>query len=274
VTISNRSAGRFAGKVAVITGAAQGIGFATAQRMGREGCRIVIADFSAGPAAEAVAALTAEGIEAIAAVGDLSVYAQAEAAMQQAKQVFGAIHILVNNVGGTIWMKPFWYYTEEEIRAEVNRSFWPTMWCARAVIPVMRDTGGVIVNVSSNAVEGEYRIPYSASKGAVEALTTALAVEVAGFGIRVNCIAPGGTSAPERKTQRNVRPLTAQEQQWQEQFMMLLKDEELLTPWATAEQQAGVIAFLASDDAAHITGEIVHTGRRGKRIFDKLGFVP
>ncbi|TAJ20503.1 MAG: SDR family NAD(P)-dependent oxidoreductase, partial [Rugosibacter sp.] len=86
MTISNENAGRFAGKVAVITGAAQGIGFAAAQRMGREGCRIVIADFSAGPAAEAVAVLKAEGIEAIAAVGDLSVYAQADAAMQQAKQ--------------------------------------------------------------------------------------------------------------------------------------------------------------------------------------------
>jgi dihydroxycyclohexadiene carboxylate dehydrogenase len=274
VVIRNGSAGRFDGKVAVITGAAQGIGFATAQRMGREGCRIVVADFSAGPAAEAVEALKAEGIEAVAAIGDLSVYAEAEAAMQQAKAAFGAIHILVNNVGGTIWMKPFWHYTEEEIRTEVNRSFWPTMWCARAVLPVMRETGGAIVNVSSNAVEGEYRIPYSASKGAVEALTTALAVEVAGFGIRVNCIAPGGTSAPERKTQRNVKPVTEEDKAWQAQFMMLLKDEELLKPWSTAEQQAGVICFLASEDAAHITGEIVHTGRRGKRLFDVLGFVP
>jgi len=274
MTISNENTGRFVGKVAVITGAAQGIGLATAQRMGREGCRIVIADFAAGPAAEAVAVLKAEGIEAIAAVGDLSVYAQADAVMQQAKQVFGAIHILVNNVGGTIWIKPFWHYTEDEIRTEVDRSFWPPMWCARAVIPVMRETGGAIVNVGSCAVDGEYRIPYSASKGAVAALTTSLALEVAGFGIRVNCIAPGATSAPERKTQRNVKPLTAQDQQWLEQFWMLIKDEELLTPWATAEQQAGVIAFLASDDAAHITGEIISTGRRGKHIFDKLGFIP
>ncbi len=266
--------GRFDGKVAVITGAAQGIGFATAQRLGREGCRIVIADFSPEPTAEAIETLKAEGIEAIAAIGDLSDYAQAEATMQQARQAFGAIHILVNNVGGTIWMKPFWYYTESEIKKEVERSFWPTMWCTRAVIPVMRETGGAIVNVSSNAVEGEYRIPYSASKGGVEGLTTALAVEVAGLGIRVNCVAPGGTTAPERKTPRKSTPSTPEEQEWQSQFMQLLMGEELLTPWSTAEQQAGVIAFLASDDAAHVTGEIIHTGRRGKRIFDKLGFVP
>jgi dihydroxycyclohexadiene carboxylate dehydrogenase len=71
-----------------------------------------------------------------------------------------------------------------------------------------------------------------------------------------------------------VQPISDQDKEWQTQFMMLLKDEELLAPWSTAEQQAGVICFLASEDAAHITGEIVHTGRRGKRIFDKLGFVP
>jgi dihydroxycyclohexadiene carboxylate dehydrogenase len=266
--------GRFAGKVAVVTGAAQGVGFATAQRMGREGCRIVIADFSTGPAAEAVAALKAEGIEAIAAIGDLSDYAQAVSVMQQAKQTFGAIHILVNNVGGTIWVKPFWHYTEDEIRTEVNRSFWPTMWCSRAVIPVMRETGGAIVNIGSSAVEGEYRIPYSASKGGVEALTTALAVELVGFGIRVNCVALGATSAPERKTPRRTTPLSAEEEAWFKQFMQLIAEDELIRPWATAEQQAGVIAFLASDDAAHVTGEVVQTGRRGKRIFDKLGFIP
>jgi len=266
--------GRFSGKVAVVTGAAQGIGFATASRLGREGARIVVADNAADAAQEAVQALAAMGVTAIAAVTDLSSCAGAEAAMSAAAQAFGAIHVLVNNVGGTIWKKPFWHYAEAEIRLEIDRTFWPSLWSARAVIPHMRDSGGAIVNLGSNAVDGAYRVPYSASKGAVVALTTALAVELADFNIRVNCVSPGGTEAPARKTPRNPNALSPQEQEWERQFMKLIENEDLLGRFSTAEEQAAVIAFLASDDAGHVTGEVINTGRRGRRVSRTLGFVP
>lgn len=268
--------GRFAGKAAVVTGAGQGIGYEAALRLAREGASVVVADIAAGPADDAVAAITAAGGRAVAAVGDLGSMAGASAAMAMAVDSFGRLDVLVNNVGGTIWAKPFWHYSEEEIRAEIDRSFWPVLWCSRTVIEPMRASGGgAIVNVGSNAArDAVYRIPYSACKGAVLSLTSCLAVELAPLGIRVNCLNPGGTAAPERKTPRESRPFDEREMESWGQFMKLVGTEELIAERATAAQQAAVIAFLASSEAGHMTGEIIETGRRGIRIGEVLGFVP
>ena len=270
------SPGRFDGKVAVVTGAAQGIGYEAAFRLGREGAQVVVADVAEGPASEAVAALQDNAVEAAAATDDLATPDGARAAMATAVDTFGRLDVLVNNVGGTIWAKPFWHYTDDEIRAEVERSFWPAMWCCHAAVEhLRRDGGGAIVNVGSNAADGGvYRIPYSACKGAVTALTKCLAVELAPLDIRVNCVSPGGTVAPERKTPRESRPYSEQEIEWWGQFTKLVGNEELLADRATAADQAAVIAFLASHEASHVTGEIVETGRRGIRINEILGFVP
>lgn len=263
--MSEHGCKRFTGKVAVITGAGQGIGLATAWRLAREGASLVLADKAAGPAQAAVEALRAEGCRAEAAVADLATFEGARQAMACAQDAFGRMDVLVNNVGGTIWKKPFWHYSEEEIRAEVDRSFWPPLWCCRAAIPHMRQ-GGSIVNVGSNATMGIFRIPYSASKGGVVGLTTALAVELAHLGIRVNCVAPGNTAVKERPTPRLARPLTEQEQRWNDYFYEYVTREGLFDRPATVEEQAAVIAFLASDDASYVTGEVIDTGKRGMRI--------
>ena len=269
-------ADRFAGKVAVVTGAAQGIGYEVAKRLGLEGASVVVADAAEGPAQEAVANLKELGIKTVASVGDLTSLKVAEDAMKLAETEFGGLDILVNNVGGAIWMKPFWHFTEEEMKAEVDRSLWPTLMCCRAVVDQFRARGsGVIVNVGSNAAtDGFYRIPYSACKGGVVSLTRSLAVELAGFNIRVNCVSPGGTMAPERKTPRSDSPMDEQQQEWMEQFIKLVKEEEILPEYATAEEQAAVITFLASSEAGHLTGEVIETGRRGRRIKDILGVLP
>ncbi len=268
-------AGRFDGKVAVVSGAAQGIGLEVARRLGLESAAIVVADAAEGPGEEAVALLERLGVRAVSAIADLSTLAGAELAMRRAKEAFGGLDILVNNVGGAIRMKPFWYFSEEEMVAEVNRSLWPTMWCCRAAVPYLRERGGgVIVNVGSNAAtDGVYRIPYSACKGAVVSLTQSLAVELACLDIRVNCVSPGATNALGRRTPRSA-DTDDREKQWMEQFVKLVQHEELMSTFATAREQAGVIAFLASSEASHITGEVVETGRRGPRIKDTLGFIP
>lgn len=266
---------RFSGKVAVVTGAAQGIGFEVAKRLGLEGASVVVADAAAKAAGEAVVFLERLGISAVAAVCDLSTAAGAQLAMQQAKDSYGGLDILVNNVGGAIWMKPFWHFSEQEIRAEIDRTLWPTMWCCHAAIEHFRERGGgVIVNIGSNAAtDGVYRIPYSACKGAVVSLTRSLAVELACLNIRVNCVSPGGTNALARKTPRGA-DLNDQETEWMKQFTKLVNKEELIKKYATPKEQASVITFLASEEANHITGEVLETGRRGIRIADVLGFIP
>ncbi len=96
-------------------------------------------------------------------------------AVDKALEVYGRVDVLINNVGGAIWMKPFEEFSEEEIIKEVNRSLFPTLWCCRAVLPEMiKNQKGTIVNVSSIATRGINRLPYSASKGGVNALTASL----------------------------------------------------------------------------------------------------
>ena len=139
---------------------------------------------------EVQAEIAAAGGQARAATADLETYAGALHAVQAALDAFGRIDVLVNNVGGTIWAKPYQHYEEAQIEAEIRRSLFPTLWCCRAVLPHMVERRhGVIVNVSSIATRGIYRIPYSAAKGGVNALTASLAFEHAADNIRVNAVA-------------------------------------------------------------------------------------
>jgi dihydroxycyclohexadiene carboxylate dehydrogenase len=153
--------------------------------------------------------------EAITIIADLETFAGATAAINGAKEHFGHIDILVNNVGGTIWAKPYVEYGEAQIEAEIRRSLFPTLWCCRAALPGMLDRGaGVIVNVSSVATRGVNRVPYAAAKGGVNAITASLAMEYAAHGIRLCGMAPAGTEAPARRILRNVDEASARERDW------------------------------------------------------------
>jgi len=239
-------AGRFAGKSGIVTGAAQGIGRAVAVAMAAEGGRVTLVDRS-----ELVHGV-AEEIGGSAIVADLEVYAECVRVMKQAG---GRIDILVNNVGGTIWAKPFAAYEEAEIEAEIRRSLFPTLWCCRAVLPhMLQGGGGVIVNVSSVATRGVNRVPYAAAKGGVNALTASLAFEYAQHGIRVCAVAPGGTDAPPRKVPRNAAVPTEQERAWYKEIVDQTVSSSLMHRYGTIAEQAAAILFFASDEASYITG--------------------
>lgn len=247
-------AGRFAGKVLVVTGAAQGIGRAVALRAAAEGGRVLFvdrADFVAEVAAEA-------GGGAAAFTADLETWDGAEAAMRHAAETFGGIDILINNVGGAIRMRPFAEFEPAQIDAEIRRSLMPTLYCCRAVLPHLAARGGgTIVNVSSNATRGIHRVPYSAAKGGVNAITQSLAMELAAQNIRVVATAPGGTEAPPRRIPRNAEGDSPAERQWMAEVVEQVTQSAPMKRYGTIEEQVAPILFLASDEASYITGSVM-----------------
>jgi benzoate/toluate 1,2-dioxygenase reductase subunit len=251
------SPGRFDGLVVLVTGAAQGIGEATARRISAEGGAVVLAD-RADLVHELARELASAGREALAATADLETWAGAQAVVDAALARFGRIDVAVHTVGGTIWAKPFEHYPPEQIEAEVRRSLFPTLWSCRAVVPHMVERGtGTIVNVSSVATRGLNRVPYAAAKGGVNAITTALAMEVAPYGVRVVATAPGGTEAPPRLIPRGPAPETGQEQEWYRTIVDQTVDSSFLKRYGSLDEQAAAITFLASPEASYITGTVL-----------------
>ncbi|AQQ28173.1 MULTISPECIES: benzoate diol dehydrogenase BenD [Burkholderia cepacia complex] len=246
---------RFSGKVVVVTGAAQGIGRGVALRAAAEGGKVLFvdrADFVADVAAEAT------GGETAGFVADLETYEGAHAAIAYAVQRFGGIDILINGVGGAIRMRPFAEFEPAQIDAEIRRSLMPTLYACHAVLPhLLVRGGGTIVNISSNATRGIRRVPYSAAKGGVNALTSALAMEYAEHNIRVVATAPGGTSAPPRRVPRNAAGDTEQEQAWMGEAVRQVTESTYFKRYGSLDEQIAPILFLASDEASYITGTVL-----------------
>ncbi|AHV91225.1 1,6-dihydroxycyclohexa-2,4-diene-1-carboxylate dehydrogenase [Bordetella holmesii] len=250
---------RFENQIALITGAAQGVGRATAARLAAEGASVVLVD-RADDQGEAVARdIRAQGGQASFFHADLETHAGARAMVEYALDLHGRIDVSVHNVGGTIWMKPFWEYTPDEMQREVNRSLWPTLWSCREVIPVMRKQGrGAIVNVGSNATRGIYRVPYSASKGGVHAATVCMALELAESGVRVNCVSPGALDNGVRAIPRNTQPPSEQDQAWQREMYTDCLATTPMHRMGSMEEVAAAICFMAAPEASYITGQIMY----------------
>jgi dihydroxycyclohexadiene carboxylate dehydrogenase len=245
---------RFDNKVALVTGAAQGIGRRVCERLLEEGARLVAVDRS-----ELVHEL--KGVGVLTLTADLEKHDDCARVMAAAVEAFGRLDVLVNNVGGTIWAKPFEHYSAEQIEAEVRRSLFPTLWCCHAALPYMLEQGhGAIVNVSSIATRGVNRVPYGAAKGRVYALTACLAFETATRGVRINATAPGGTEAPPRRIPRNTQEQTSQEQVWYQEIFDQTVESSLMKRYGTIDEQVGGILFLASDEASYITGMTLPVG--------------
>ncbi len=190
--------GKLDGKVAIVTGAASGMGRATAALLASEGARVVAADIDGDGAAETVSAIAAAGGEAVAAVGDHSVNKDVQQIVGTALSNYGGVDALHNNAGilrsyGSIEEHP-----EDVWRRVVDVNLTGYFLMSRAVLPLMRAGGGAIVNTASMAAIHPYAPgpAYSASKAGVLSLTTAFAEAGAADGIRVNAICPGGVDTP------------------------------------------------------------------------------
>ena len=251
--------GKFTGQVAIVTGAGQGIGRATAVRLGTEGAAVVICDRVDDAAARVVEEIRSKGAEAVACVGDARDYDTAERAVATATAEFGRLDTLVNNAGGTIHIKPFWTYQSEEIEAEVGQSLLPTLFGCRAALPtMMSQRSGSIVNIGAAYFGALYRVPYASTKGGVVGLTESLAREVGSYGIRINCVKPGRINVTDRFTPRVFdRDPTDSEKGWQEKAHEVIDVLQILERDGTVEDLAAAVAFLASDEASYVTGQTV-----------------
>ena len=251
---------RFKDKTVLVTGAAQGIGKGVALRIAAEGGAVILVDRSP-LVQEVLQDLLKENLKAIAVEADLETLKGFEQAVASGIAAFNSIDILINNVGGTIWAKPYQHYQESEIEKEVRRSLFPTLWGCHAVLPVMiKNGGGTIVNVSSVATRSVNRVPYAAAKGGVNAITQSLALEQAANNIRVVGVAPGGTSAPERLVPRNENPQTEQEKVWYQQIVDQTVSSTVLKRYGTIDEQVATILFVASDEASYLTGLTIPVG--------------
>src|SRR5262249_40979193 len=249
-----RAAGacRLKDKVCIVTGAGQGIGRATARRLGQEGGKIIVADRIDKGAAEAVAELHESGVEATKVLVDVSTLAGAQELMRATQAAYGRIDVLVNNVGGTIWIKPYHLYTEDEVKLELERSLYPTLWCCLAALPIMMEQrSGSIVNLGSQSPRGLYRLPYATSQRGILALGKVLAMEYGRYGIRVNTVAPGGTDITDRVAPRQlIRPgimakdLAEEEAKaYQREMAEDIRNQQALKRRGLPEDQAAAVAF-------------------------------
>ena len=242
---------KFTGKTALVTGAANGIGLACAKRFAEDGAQVLLADIDGAKAASAAAALRAQGLSATSAVCDVTRRADLEAAVAACVEAFGSLDIMVSNAGIATGA-PFLDMSDEifdtVIATNLRSVFLGGQIAARQMLRQGR--GGAIINMSS--VNALMAIPglaaYGASKGGINQLTRVMAIELAPHGIRVNAIGPG-TILTELAKKAVLGDRAARHR-------VLSR-----TPIGRAGEPAeiaSVAAFLASADAAYITGQVIY----------------
>ena len=243
---------RLKDKVAIITGAAQGIGAAFAVGFAREGVKVVIADILEGK--EVAETIEKSGGEAVFVKTDVTKQSECDALARTASDRFGSIDILVNNaaVFGDLVTGSFTEISDEEWRRVMDTNAGGPFRCTKAVFPYMKDKGGKIVNVASSTIfEGMTGFPhYVASKGAVMAFTRCMARELGAFNINVNAIAPGFThsAAGEKLAQKTVSHASIEEVQ-----MPMRSLKRATYP----EDLVGTAVFLASKESRNVTGQLI-----------------
>ena len=240
--------GKLEGKVALVTGAASGVGRQTALRLAREGAGLLIGDIDESGLKETAQAIEAEGGRVVARVYDASLESSSAELVAAVVEDFGRLDVVANIAGISA------FYRLDEISGDVLDRFLainlksPLVIC-REAMPHLKRTRGSIVNIASVAARvcAPYHTAYGASKAGVLAMTKSLAIEFAGDGVRVNAICPGGIDTPmnvDHRTPEGIDPALLSR-------LYPIGDGAMGGP----EQVADLIAFLASDEAAYINGE-------------------
>ena len=238
---------RFEGKVAVVTGAAGGIGLATARRLADEGARVALADLDPQALARARLALTSNA-DVLELVCDVSREADVHACVQQVIDRFGSLDVVVNNAG-LMAFKPLEAFTGEDWLRILGVDLLGAVYFTREAFAHM-PRGGAIVNVASvHAVRTTPQVaPYAAAKAALVSLTRSTAIEGRVRGIRCNAVLPGAVDTPMLRSNPEVQAGVEH-----------IDPQELLQP----QDIAAAVAFLASGDARHVEGAalVVDGGR-------------
>jgi NAD(P)-dependent dehydrogenase (short-subunit alcohol dehydrogenase family) len=242
---------RLKGKVAIVVGGANGIGRATSQVLAREGAKVMVADLDIEGADQLVSKLNASGMTAIALKVDMTNQDDADRMVKTALEKFGQIDILANVAGGSTGkfirekLSPFSESSKKEWDLIIDINLTGPRNCTRAVINHMLDRRyGKIINFSSifGMTGGKNAADYSAAKAGIIGFTKALALEVSGYGINVNCVSPGVVG-------------TARVFAFNKESQEKMIQGAVIGRMATPEEIANVVLFLASDESSYITGE-------------------
>ena len=238
---------KLTGKVAVVTGASKGIGAGIAKGLGAAGAAVVVNYASSKEDAERVVAeITRKGGQAIAIQGDVSKSADVQRLFAETEQAFGALDVLVNNAG-VYQFEPIESVTEAEFHREFNTNVLGPILVTQEALKHFRPEGGSIINIGSVASQATppQSVVYSATKGAVDAITRVLAKELADRKIRVNSINPGGVET------EGVHQAGIIGSDFEKQMIAGTPLGRLGQP----EDIAPIAVFLASEDAGWLTGE-------------------
>jgi 3-oxoacyl-[acyl-carrier protein] reductase len=244
---------RFADKVALVTGSARGIGAATARRLASDGAAVAVIDLREQDTEETVAAIRDAGGSAIGIGCDVADAGQVEAAVARTVAELGRLDILVNNAG-VIRDNLLFKMTEGDWDTVMNVHLRGAFLCCReAQKHLVAQQSGKIVNLSSRSALGNRgQANYSAAKAGIQGFTRTLAIELGPFGINVNAVAPGfiATAMTDATARRvGIEP---------EEFRQAAAAAVPLRRVGVPEDVAGVVAFLASDDAAYVTGQTIY----------------
>jgi dihydroanticapsin dehydrogenase len=243
---------RVLGRVAIVTGAASGIGEASAIRLAEEGASVICADLNAEGAAQTAASIVAAGGTAIGYTIDISDSDQCDAIVAKAVDTYGAIDILVNNAGVNL-PGVFHEVTNATIEKTLSVNVMGAMYLTRAALPhMLKNSRGSIVNMSSvnGLVSEPFLSVYSASKGAIVMFTRGIALDYAKTGIRCNAICPGWVDTPINHAHAKMLGGLDHVYKTIDSFQPIGRP-------GTPREIANVVLFLASDEASFMTGSIV-----------------